>query len=123
MENFGLRFAKIVGTPTEKSGSWVHAFSPSDEEKLSQRGHLLAVIGLDNFVGEGELAIVGREIISRLHEEYYGELTNQPFVQLKSAVNKVAQEINAGGDLSLNFGAVVIFNNLLNLHFFLSFKF
>src|SRR4030042_4094451 len=113
MENFGLRFAKIGGTPTEKSGSWVHAFSPSDEEKLSQRGHLLAVIGLDNFVGEGELAIVGREIISRLHEEYYGELTNQPFVQLKSAVNKVAQEINAGGDLSLNFGAVVIFSNLL----------
>ncbi len=26
-----------------------------EEKKLSQRGHLLAVIGLDNFVGEGEL--------------------------------------------------------------------
>jgi hypothetical protein len=113
MENFGLRFAKIVGTPTEKSGSWVHTFSPPDEEKLSQKGHLLAVIGLDNFLGEGELAVVGREIISRLHEEYYGGLTNKPFNQLKSAVNKVAQEINEGGDLSLNLGAVVILGNLL----------
>ncbi len=113
MENFGLHSAKIVGTSTSKSGSWVHAFSPTDEQKLSQRGHLLVVIGLDNFVGEGELAAVGKEIISRLHEEYYGELSSKPFDQLKKAVDKVSQEINENGDLNLNLGAVVVINNLL----------
>jgi len=113
MENFSLRFAKIVGTPTGKSGSWVHTFSPTDEQKLSQRGHLLAVIGLDNFTGEGDLAVIGKEIISRLQEEYYGGLINKPFAQLKNAVNKVSQEINEGGDLSLNLGVVIILGNLL----------
>jgi len=113
MENFSLRFAKIVGTPTGKSGSWVHIFSPTDEQKLSQRGHLLAVIGLDNFTGEGDLAVIGKEIISRLQEEYYGGLINKPFAQLKNAVNKVSQEINEGGDLSLNLGVVIILGNLL----------
>ena len=113
MENFALRFAKVVGTPTEKSGSWVHIFSPTDEQKLSQRGHLLAVIGLDNFIGEEELAAVGKEIISRLHEEYYGELTSKAFDQLKRTIDKVAREINEGGDLSLNLGAVAIIDNLL----------
>jgi hypothetical protein len=113
MENFKLHSAKIVGTPTGKSGSWVHTFSPADPQKVSQRGHLLAVIGLDNFIGEGELAVVGKEIISRLHEEYYGELTTKAFDQLKRTVNKVVQEINESGDLSLNLGAVVVINNLL----------
>ncbi len=113
MENFKLHSAKIVGTPTEKSGSWVHTFSPTDEQKLSQRGHLLAVIGLDNFIGEGELATIGKEIISRLHEEYYGELTSKAFEHLKKTVGKVAQEINEGGDLNLNLGVVVVINNLL----------
>jgi len=113
MENFLLHSAKIVGTPTAKSGSWVHTFSPTDEQKLSQRGHLLVVIGLDNFVGEGDLTLIGKEIISRLQEEYYGELTTKPFDQLKKTIDKVAQEINEGGDLNLNLGAVVIINNLL----------
>ncbi len=113
MENFKLHSAKIVGTPTGKSGSWVHAFSPTDPQKLSQRGHLLAVIGLDNFIGEGELAAVGKEIISRLHEEYYGQLTTKAFDQLKKTINKVTQEINESGDLNLNLGAVVVINNLL----------
>lgn len=113
MENFVLHSTKIVGTPTTKSGSWVHVFSPTDEQKLSQRGHLLVVIGLDNFVGEGDLALIGKEIISRLQEEYYGELTTKPFDQLKKTIDKVAQEINEGGDLNLNLGAVVIINNLL----------
>jgi hypothetical protein len=113
MENFGLHSVKIVGTPTEKSASWVHTFSPIDKDKLSQRGHLLAVIGLDNFSNEGKLAAVGKEIISRLQEEYYGELTARPFDQLKKTISKVVQEINENGDLNLNLGAVVVIDKLL----------
>ena len=36
MAKFLLEIAKIVGTSTQNSGSWVHAFSPSQAEKISQ---------------------------------------------------------------------------------------
>ncbi|MBM3205841.1 hypothetical protein FJZ41_03285, partial [Candidatus Shapirobacteria bacterium] len=113
MENFGLLSAKIVGTPTEKSGSWVHTFSPSDEEKRTQRGQLLAVIGLNNFRGEQELAAVGKEIVSRLQEEYYGQLADDAFTQLKNTVEKVAQEAKSGTEFELNLGTVVVVGNRL----------
>ena len=86
MDNFWLHCAKIVGTPTSKSGSWVHTFSPTDENKLIQRGHLLVAIGLNNFNGLGDLAAIGKEIVSRLHEEYYGDLTATAFNQLKKTI-------------------------------------
>lgn len=113
MENFWLHAAKIVGTPTAKSGSWVHIFSPTEESKLNKRGHLLAVIGLTNFNAEGELTVVGREIIARLHEEYYGDLQADAFDQLKKTVAKINQEVGQGADFELNLGVVVMMGDLL----------
>ena len=113
MENFWLHAAKIVGTPTEKSGSWVHLFSPTEDQKLEERGHLLAVIGLTNFNAEGELAAIGREIIARLHEEYYGDLQGKAFDHLKKTIAKITQEVGQGADFNLNLGAAVIIDDLL----------
>lgn len=113
MEKFLLHSAKIVGTPTQTSDSWVHVFSPSQPEKLSRRGHFLAVIGLKNFSGAGEIAVVGKEVISRLHEEYYGDLVSSPFDQLKKAVQKVADEAKGGTEFELDLGVVGVVNNVL----------
>jgi len=113
MENFGLHPAKLVGTPTLKSGSWVHSFTPSESEKLVRRGHFLAVIGLTDFSGEGDLAVVGKEIISRLHEEYYGDLTAEPFEQLKKTIEKITKEVNQGASFNLNLGVVAMVGNFL----------
>jgi hypothetical protein len=113
MENFGLHPAKLVGTPTLKSGSWVHTFTPSEEEKLIRRGHFLAVIGLTDFSGEGDLAVVGKEIISRLHEEYYGDLTAEPFDQLKKTIEKITGEVRQGANFNLNLGVVSMVGHLL----------
>lgn len=113
MEKFLLHFAKIVGTPTETSGSWVHAFSPQEAEKLQKRGHLLAVIGLMEFAGSGEVVTVGKEIISRLHEEYYGDLSASAFHQLQGTINKVSQEAKEGTEFKLDIGAVGLVGEVL----------
>ena len=113
MEKFLLHSAKIVGTPTETSGSWVHTFSPQETEKILKRGHLLAVIGLMEFTGMSEIAAVGKEIISRLHEEYYGDLESSPFQQLQGALNKVSQEAKEGTEFKLDIGAVGVVDNIL----------
>jgi hypothetical protein len=113
MEKFLLHFAKIVGTPTEASGSWVHTFSPQETEKILKRGHLLAVIGLMEFTGMSEIAAVGKEMISRLHEEYYGDLESSAFHQLQNTLNKVSQEAKEGTEFKLDIGAVGVVDNIL----------
>jgi len=112
MTKFSLQVAKVVGTLAEKGWSQVHTFCPEEEKKLRLRGQLLAAVSLP--VGEGDLPVVdsrkeqaeegegkgrlasqGRELITRLHEEYYGELETQVLAKLKEAVEKVAIESGA----------------------------
>jgi len=115
MNEFLLHSAKIVSTPTKESGSWIHAFSPqtSDQkEKLEKRGQLLAVISLNNFKGEGEIAVLGKEIISRLQEEYYGDLAKGAFEHLKESVEKIVGETEEE-NFDLSIGAVVILGSIL----------
>ena len=115
MDDFLLHSAKIVSTPTEESGSWIHIFSPqslNQKEKLDKRGQLLAVISLNNFRTEGEIAVVGKEIISRLQEEYYGDLSESAFKHLQTSVNKVVAETKEESFL-LSIGAVVILGGVL----------
>lgn len=113
MENFWLHCAKLVGTPTSTSGSWVHTFSPADEEKLARRGHLLIAIGLTNFNGLGDLAAIGKEIVSRLHEEYYGDLSETAFNQLKKTITKVIQEAEEGSEFDLDISAAGVVGSYL----------
>jgi len=120
MQKFALDFAKIVGTPTKNNGAWVHIFPPQklevdqlDQQKLARRGRLFAVVGLKNFTGSGEMMVLGKEIISRLQEEYYGDLSASAFDQLKKAVKKVVNEAQEGETFSLEIGVAAIVNNVL----------
>jgi len=111
MKKLLLQSAKIVGTATEKAWSQVHTFSPADEEKQRLRGELLAVLSLSG-LGEGvEAVAAGREIIARLHEEYYGHLEEKALVQLKQAVKKVCSE--GAAEAGVEIGAVAIVGNVL----------
>ena len=113
MVRFLLQIAKIVATPTEKTGSWVHTFSPQETEKMACRGELLAVVAIDNPLEEVEVAAVGKEIISRLHEEYYGELSETPFERLEKTVGVVFAE--AAKELTIELAAVSLVKNVLNV--------
>lgn len=108
-----LELAKIVGTSTEESWSQVHTFFPSEEEKKQKRGRLLAVLALTG-LGEGvEVVAAGREVIARLHEEYFGNLEGEALERLKKAVEKVVSEVEPPARIEIE--AAVVLGKVLYL--------
>ncbi|HNP89391.1 MAG TPA: hypothetical protein PKI75_02045, partial [Candidatus Woesebacteria bacterium] len=92
MEKIKLEIAKIVGTPGSSSWAQIHTFTPEEKEKLNLRGELLAVIGLRSVEAGMETVALGREILSRLHEEYFGNLEGGALPRLKSSLEKIHEE-------------------------------
>ena len=90
--NFNLQIAKVVGTPFDGFWSQVHTFSPEEPEKKEKRGELLAVLVITGVPQGVEAVAAGREVLGRLHEEYYGNLDGSAFERLKAAVEKVSLE-------------------------------
>jgi hypothetical protein len=101
-----LQSAKIVGLSDRASWSQVHTFIPTEPEKLKARGQLLAAIGLKGIEPGIEAVAVGREVISRIHEEYYGDLAANPLVQLKRALIRVMAEVKEGAQIEIAASAV-----------------
>jgi hypothetical protein len=100
--------AKLTGTPDESGWSQVHEFTPEDDQKLKLRGHLFALLSTSRGESGIEAVTSGREVISRLHEEYFGDLTAKPFNALQSAIQKVISEFrNEYGDIQIAACAVV----------------
>lgn len=105
--------SKIVGTPADGFWSQIHTFFPQDGLKKEKRGILLAVLVVSG-VAEGIEAVAqGREILGRLHEEYYGDTLESAFKRLGEAVRKVGVE-NEG----LTVVAASLCGNVLNLAIF-----
>ncbi len=90
-----LTVGKVLGTTG--SGKWgqVHDFLPDELEKLEQRGRLVLAV---SFGAEGkreeEMVGMGREVISRVHELYYGNKDGSPFQALGEAVEKAGVEFD-----------------------------
>lgn len=85
--------AKVTGVPDASGWSQVYEFKPDDPSKLSARGTIFTVISTKKTDGSDITTIsAGRDLIGRLHDEYFGDLSIKPFNALKSAVEKVASE-------------------------------
>lgn len=107
MKKFLLETAKIVGTATDQAWSQVHTFSPTEAAKLRQRGQFLAVISLAEPEEGVEVVTAGKEIISRLHEEYYGHLEEKAIDQLKKALEQVLGEVGEGAKVEIGAAALI----------------
>jgi hypothetical protein len=90
--------SKVCGNPNESGWSQIHDFVPEDSEKYNKRGRLIAIISIRHQDGELENITQGREIISRIHEEYYGNLESSAFEGLKNSVSKVFEEFKGQYD-------------------------
>ena len=88
----GVDVAKIVGVPNEHSWSQVHVFVPRDSQKRKKRGMLLAVFSLETSQ-DSLTPDLGKELISRLQEEYYGQLSGWPMERLTASLNKLNEEV------------------------------
>ena len=84
--------AKLTGNPTSPGWSQAYDFEPDEPEKKEKRGHLFAVIATNKEAEGLDKVTAGREILTRLHEEYFGNLEGTPFNTLKSSIEKVIKE-------------------------------
>jgi len=104
--SFTVSSSKLTGNPGETGWAQVHDFKPDDVQKFSTRGHFFAVVGTKGKArvdgGGIESVVAGREIITRLHEEYFGNTQISPYNALKEACEKVITEFKeAWGDVEI----------------------
>ncbi len=100
-----LTLAKLTSNPSQTGWSQVHEFTPGDKEKRVLRGRLVAILAVsladDDLVGGIKAVTVGREILTRLHEEYFGKLEGSVFDTLGKAVKTVVEEFGGQGKVEI----------------------
>lgn len=105
--------SRLTGTPSEWVWTQTHEFRPSDEPKFRKRGRLFAIISLRRPAGSRKEGIIdnvdlGREVLLRLNEEYFGDLSKEGLEGLKNAVSRVWNEFNKEGvDLEIIAASIV----------------
>ncbi|OGM10787.1 hypothetical protein A2Z22_02785 [Candidatus Woesebacteria bacterium RBG_16_34_12] len=106
--DYKLSSIKITGHPGDGGWAQIHEFRPEESMKLKNRGHLFAVFATKTFEEGVDRVFQGRELLTRLHEEYFGENTKTAFNALKDAVNKVASEFkNLWGNVEISASSIV----------------
>lgn len=92
MNKFRVKSSKLTANPGEGGWAQVHEFKPEDKEKLALRGHLFAVVATSKQEEGVDSVVIGREVLARLHEEYFGKTKLKAFNALKNAIEKVINE-------------------------------
>ncbi len=88
---------KISGVVGETTWSYVHLFSPDEEEKRRARGELAVVLSVKGMTGVAAVAM-GREVLARVNEIYYGELKETVFAAFGRCLKKAQEEFSGKGD-------------------------
>lgn len=99
---------KVTATPNQSGWAQVHDFVSDDPDVKKNRGHLFIVIATKK-VNDGISNVEsGRKLLSRLHEEYFGNLSEKPFSALKAATEKIYEEFKeVWGDVEICVCAIV----------------
>jgi len=82
---------KVVGTPDADCWTQVHHFSGLEMAKAKRRGEMVLLLSLKGVPEETSTAL-GREVVSRVHEEYYGNLKGLPMERLRETLTKIGRE-------------------------------
>ena len=86
---------KLTGNPGPSGWAQVHEFTPQEEDKLSLRGRFFAVVATSAEKEGIDSVSAGRELLARLHEEYFGKLETTAFNALRIAVENVTKEFSS----------------------------
>lgn len=94
--------SKLTGPPGNSGWAQVHEFTPDDPEKLKLRGHLFVIVSTSHTESGIDTITAGRELLTRYHEEYYGNIEGKPFNVLRDATQKVVDEFrHSWGDVEI----------------------
>ena len=104
---------KLTGNPGVSGWTQIHEFTPEGEEKITKRGRLFAIVSTKLKKEGVDSVVVGRELLSRFHEEYFGNLESSPFIALKSSLEKVIAEFSREWEENVEIAAAAIFNDVV----------
>jgi hypothetical protein len=107
---------QIVGMPDKTGWSQIHHFSGLEPDKKNKRGEMVLLISLEGMPEEAATSL-GREITSRIYEEYYGNLAGSPMQQLEKALKRVGKErpVFITQKVKLTLLAMVVWRNFVYL--------
>jgi hypothetical protein len=100
-----LKIAKIIGPPDQQSWSQIHFFEPKDDKKQSH-GTLVASLSFSLKTEGADVALLGKELIFRLHESYYAS-ASASLAHLKQAVEAVLEEFSPTLDLEIQTAVLI----------------
>jgi len=104
---------KLTGNPGPSGWTQIHEFLSENEEKKAKRGRLFAVVST-KLIKEGvDSVVAGRELLSRFHEEYFGNLDSSPFIALKSSLEKVINEFSGQWQEKVEIAAAAVLDNVV----------
>lgn len=106
-----ISLVKATGSPDALGWSQVHDFKPQEGDKFVKRGRIIAVYTAEISKDEDQSSL-GKELITRLHEEYYGNLEKSAYTALKEAVSTVYSEFN-DSSLKVEISAVAMVGEVL----------
>lgn len=106
-----IRSAKLTANPDSMGWSQSYDFLPVDKDKSKLKGHLYAVIATKTRDEGVENVIAGRELLARLHEEYFAGSVGGVLASLKTAVQKVIDEFSSWKGVEI--AACVFLNDLI----------
>jgi len=103
--------AKITGNPDKGGWAQAYQFTPADPEKLTSRGQFFAVISTGTKEEGIDAVSAGRELLSRVHEEYFGRGEGSAFSTLSSSVEKVIEEFSSWEDVEI--GCIIYLTDIV----------
>jgi len=110
VSELNITSVKLTGAPGSSGWAQIHDFTPMDPEKLKLRGRLIAVITTNQGAEGVESVALGREVLARLQEEYFGETETGAFKRLQKAVEIVVKEFEP---LGVEISAASFMGNIL----------
>jgi hypothetical protein len=84
--------AKVTATPGPSGWAQVYEFTSEDPDKILKKGKLYSIIATKKGDSGIDSIAAGRELVGRLHEEYFGSGDEKPFNALRNAIQKVITE-------------------------------
>lgn len=104
--------AKITASPGKTGWVQIHGFSPSDPEKVRNRGQLFVAVSSKDGKEGIEAISFERQLVSRLSEEYYGSVDTKVFEALKNSTQKIVTEFSTISP-GLQIACCVFANNIV----------
>jgi hypothetical protein len=106
----------LTGNPDPSGWVGCHDFTPVSDETLLEKGRLVIITSMlpqnGSVLASNQNLVVGREILTRFHEEYYNQ-NGTPFELLSHAVENISKDFSSPNESLQILAAIFLDNRIL----------